>query len=327
MTPALDNAARPLVSVAIPAFNYARYLPEAIESVLSQDYSALEVLVVDDGSTDDTPEVLARYAGRIRAFRQANAGQAMAINRAWQEARGEVLSYLNADDRLAPAAVSRAIAALRERPDAVMVYGDFDLIDANSGIIRHVKAPDFDYTRMVRRVECLPGPGVFLRRSAAALVGGWNPEFPQGLDFDFWLRLGLTGPFVHLRESLAALRVHPQATSFAAASPIASEETIRIMRAYFQRQDIPEYLRGFEDEAMSWAHLLAARKHMRALRLRAAIRSTARGAALHLPNLASIRAIRLLLNAAFQRPAYVLLSWHRNRRTNAGESESARKIN
>src|SRR5690606_17750011 len=122
--PLSSLSSHPLVTVAIPAYNHGRFLAEAIESALAQSYPSVQVIVVDDGSTDQTGAVLERYRSRVLCISQANAGQSAAINRAWQQADGEILSYLSADDRLERDAVATAVDALRAEADVVMVYGD-----------------------------------------------------------------------------------------------------------------------------------------------------------------------------------------------------------
>ena len=120
---------RPTVSIVTPAYNQADYLAETIDSVLAQDYPNLEYLVLDDGSTDTTPEVLQRYDGRLNWERHANMGQSSTLNKGWSQARGTYLGYLSSDDRLLPHAVSRLVDALDSHPEVSVVYCDFNLID------------------------------------------------------------------------------------------------------------------------------------------------------------------------------------------------------
>src|SRR5262249_5604315 len=124
--------AQPLVTIVTPAHNRAALLGEAIESVLAQDYPALEYIVVDDGSTDATPDVLKRYEGRLVAISQPNRGEIRTVNRGWALARGEIICTLNDDDVLLPGAVQAAVDAFRQRPDVLVVYPDYQLIDDES---------------------------------------------------------------------------------------------------------------------------------------------------------------------------------------------------
>jgi len=297
----------PLVSVVIPAHNHGRYVAEAIESALDQDYPAIQVIVIDDGSTDETADVLKRYSHRIEAVSQANAGQSATINRAWRQAGGEILSYLSADDRLESNAVSTAVAALEADPEIVMVYGDYNLIDPASARVRRVKAPEFDYREMVTDLVCAPGPGVFLRRGAVDRAGGWDPKLRQTPDFEYWLRLGLTGRFQHLPVVLAALRVHPGSASYAPPDESRAEEPVRIMENYFARSDLPSVIRSLQGQALSSAHVVTARFHIRAGRYQAAARHLRSAASLNPRTLLSRRAGRLLVNACVNRVGHWIL--------------------
>ncbi|MGC4083750.1 MAG: glycosyltransferase family A protein [Vicinamibacterales bacterium] len=106
--------AQPLVSIVVLNYNYGRYLTEAVESALSQTYPAIEVVVVDDGSTDESAEVLARYEGRVTICRKRNGGMVSAMNRGFAESRGDVIVFLDADDFLLPDAVAVHVAALAD---------------------------------------------------------------------------------------------------------------------------------------------------------------------------------------------------------------------
>src|SRR6185503_13231292 len=173
---ALNARAAPLVSIVVPSYNHARYLREAIDSILAQDYPRLELIVIDDGSTDGSSEILRGYGKRFHWELQQNQGQVATLNRGWLMSKGEIIGYLSADDLLLPGAVSAAVHCLDANPDAALAYCDFNLIDPASAVVRRVRAPDFDYRRMVVEIECPPGPGAFFRRSAFDKAGTWNPH-------------------------------------------------------------------------------------------------------------------------------------------------------
>jgi glycosyltransferase involved in cell wall biosynthesis len=292
----------PLVSVVIPAYNHGRYLAEAIESVLAQDYPARQVIVIDDGSTDETADVLQQYSRRVEAISQANAGQSATINRGWHTARGQILSYLSADDRLASGALTTAVRALESDPALVMVYGDYDLIDSSSARVRRVIAPEFDYNAMITRLVCAPGPGVFLRRSAVERTGGWNSEFRQAPDLDYWLRLGLHGPFRRVPAVLAGFRVHPGSTSYAVTTEKRAAETVQMIEAFFNRPDLPAHIRTWQAQALSSAHIVTGRFHLHACRYSAAARHLRRALALYPRNFLSPVNSRMIVGSGV-RPA------------------------
>jgi glycosyltransferase involved in cell wall biosynthesis len=114
----VDNGNRkPLVSCILPVFNCERYLAEALDSVFAQDYRPLEIVVVDDGSTDGTPAVIAAYSDRLRAIRQDNAGPSAARNQGIRIARGEFIAFIDADDRWHPQKLARQMARFAARPE------------------------------------------------------------------------------------------------------------------------------------------------------------------------------------------------------------------
>ncbi|HEY7538312.1 MAG TPA: glycosyltransferase family A protein, partial [Gaiellaceae bacterium] len=124
------------VSIVIPCFNYARFLGEAVESALAQDHGGLEIVVVDDGSTDDSLEVARAFEARgVRVLTQENQGLARTCNRGAAEATGELMLFLSADDRLAPNYVSELLAALEREPEATFAYCSARLFGAESGVM------------------------------------------------------------------------------------------------------------------------------------------------------------------------------------------------
>jgi glycosyltransferase involved in cell wall biosynthesis len=132
----------PAVSVLIATHNYGLYVPAAVESVLAQDYDGpLECIVVDDGSTDDTPRRLAPFRDRIRCVRQENAGQSAAFNAAFRLSRGAVICFLDADDRWEPAKVSRVVAALDRHPGAGLVHHKLRIAGPHGEIVDRYGAP------------------------------------------------------------------------------------------------------------------------------------------------------------------------------------------
>lgn len=218
----------PWVTIVTPTYNQSAYLAETIDSVLAQDYPRLEYIVLDDGSTDDTPAVLARYDGKIQHQRHDNIGQSSTLNRGWAMARGSLIGYLSSDDLLEPGAISHLVTALQTHPDAVVAYGDFKLIDAKGRHFRDVQAEDFDVNRLCVDLVCQPGPGALMRRQLFNETGGWAPSLRQIPDFEFWLRAVSFGPFIRVNQRLARYRVHEDSASFHAMPP---ERAIEIYMA------------------------------------------------------------------------------------------------
>ncbi len=300
----LENASK--VSIVIPAYNHADYLAQAIDSVLAQEHP-VEIIVLDDGSTDHTREVLTRYTGRIYWETQKNMGQAATLSKGWNMAKGEFLGYLSADDVLAPQAAGKCVAALMEHPTAVAAYPDFNLMDPQSKAVRVVHAPDFDFCRALLGNECLPGPGALFRREAFLKAGGWNPAFRQMPDYDFWLRLAMHGGFIHVKEVLAGFRVHPGSQTFSAASPSRAEEPVTIISAILDHAQFPAAASTLRAPALANARLFSAQLHLRAGRFSAGWQQLCAAYALHWRSVISVRCVRILANALFNRVGHRLL--------------------
>jgi glycosyltransferase involved in cell wall biosynthesis len=300
MTAAILPAhAGPTVSIVVPVFNGARYLREALDSLLAQQYPHVEVIAVDDGSTDETPAILGTYADRVRVLRQDNRGQAAAMNAGWSASRGEVLSYLSADDRLRPEAVATAVQALERDTAALAVYGDYALIDPTSAPLRVVHAPPFVHAQVVATGECPPGPGVFIRREAHARAGPWDERLHQVPDLDYWMRLGLHGAIVHVPSVLAEFREHDASASFRAPSRARAEEPVTMYERFFSRQDLPATIVALRRVALAHVHLMASRSHLRAGRVRDASGHLLQACTLAPRSVATVRAARLLASGLF----------------------------
>jgi len=212
------SAPAPLVSVIIPAYNAAAFLGETLDSALAQTYPNLEIIVVDDGSTDATPEILESYGDRIRVRRQTNAGQAAARNFGARESHGELLAFLDNDDLWDPEKIARQVALLSRFPDALAVYCDHRAINAqgqplsSSGALGYQRASG-DILKAMLLSCCIITPGlVLLRRRAFDEVGGFNQsQLMRGHDdYDLWLRLATRGSFIYSPDTLVSYRRHNQ---------------------------------------------------------------------------------------------------------------------
>ncbi len=200
------------MSVVIPAYNAESYLPDAIESVLSQGYDSIECIVVDDGSTDGTSRVLDRYRNRIRSVSQTNAGVSAARNLGISAAEGELVAFLDADDVWAPDKLNRQIPLFREEPDLIFSYGGIELVDTLTnrlGTVRaHPTAEAVEHTLTLR-----PGgfhlamTGVVLKE-ALVHVGAFDTRLSTSADADLALRLADLGRGEPVDGVLARYRQH-----------------------------------------------------------------------------------------------------------------------
>jgi glycosyltransferase involved in cell wall biosynthesis len=285
-----------ILTLVTPAYNQGNYLAETIDSVLAQDYAAIDYQVIDDGSTDSTPQVLERYAGRLQAERQANLGQVRTLNKGWARASGKYLGYLSSDDTLYPRAVSKLIAVLEADPGIACVFPDADLIDEQSRVIKRGVCRPFDLAELVVRQECYIAPGAIFRRSAFEAVGGWKPELRLAPDREFWMRLATQGRIHFHQESLAGYRMHPKSISYKDVSEETSREYIRVLDDYFSSPGVPAGIAARKAEAYGYATLILARNRFRAGDLRRGAQLYQEACSLHPPLGAAGVKARLLRN-------------------------------
>lgn len=210
----------PLVSFITPTYNAAHFLSEAVDSALAQTYPNIEVIIVDDGSTDDTEAMIqARYGGdaRVRYFRQANQGPAAARNRAIAEARGVYVHLLDSDERLFPEKVERSYALFQQYPEAAVVYGYGIAVQPDGQTIIPMERPklpsgdvfcEWLYGTMSGGTHSVTG-SFMLKREAVLAVGGFDEKFWASEDWDLWLRLSARYPFIALDDDLVYYRRMP----------------------------------------------------------------------------------------------------------------------
>ena len=247
----------PLVTIITPAYNRAPFLDETIQSVLAQDYPHIEYLVLDDGSTDNTREVLAKYTGQIYWESHPNMGETRTVNKGFMMGKGEIVGVVNSDDPLLPGAVSAIVECMRADPELIVVYPDWNMIDESGKLIRHMATFNYSYRDMLRWHHCMPGPGTLFRREVVDKLKGRDPQFWYVGDFDFWLRAGLMGPFARISRKLACFRSHAGGTSSGAQGVRMAEEHIRLVEKIYSIPNLPRHLLAIKPEAYSSACYIA----------------------------------------------------------------------
>ena len=197
----------PLVSIVTPSYNMARYLPFTIESVLSQDYPAIEYIVVDGGSTDETLAILNSHGSHLRYLSGKDGGPADAAHRGFLQARGEIFAWLNADDTYLPGAVRMGVQYLLDHPAVDVVYGEGYWVDAQGAVMNRYPTRTFD-AKLLERDCFICQPTTFIRASAYHRCG-LNPEVNQPFDYDLWIRMAKQGlRFASIPQFLANSRMH-----------------------------------------------------------------------------------------------------------------------
>ncbi len=239
----MQVSARPRFSVIMPAYNVASYIEEAVDSVLKQSAEGWELIIVDDGSTDDTSARLARYHDRrIRVIRQENSGASAARNTGWKAATADYLLFMDADDRLRADALERLGAALDGDTAVCAAYGDAVFIDASGRMIGSEGRPRFTPRPSGRVLEpLLRNNFIFVgtlcvRSECLAAAGGWA-DAGLGEDWDLWCRVAAQGGFVYIGEGpVLEYRQHGKSTVRRTGRNV--EEVFRVIDRVFADQKI-----------------------------------------------------------------------------------------
>ncbi|HCU65321.1 MAG TPA: glycosyl transferase family 2 [Rheinheimera sp.] len=217
------NVLCPKVSVVMPCYNNAAYVRQAVDSVLQQDYPNIELIVVDDGSTDNSLEVLASYGDRIRVIVQPNQGPAAARNNGIRHATGDYIAFLDSDDLWLPGKLSAQLEFLQTNPDFIACFCSWSVWDGN-------EIPAFNQPTAEQRLELQKDKSgwlylpllddsvihtisVVIKKQIMDSVGFFNEDYRVGEDHDYWLRLSRVGKIAKLKTLYALYRANQQSTT------------------------------------------------------------------------------------------------------------------
>jgi glycosyltransferase involved in cell wall biosynthesis len=209
---------KPLVSIITPSFNQGRFLEQTMLSVLEQDYSRIEYIVIDGGSSDNSVALIERYADKLAYWvSERDKGQTDALNKGFSMAHGDILAWVNSDDVYTLGAVSAAVAYFQEHHEIGMVYGDLDFIDENDRVIGRFNAAQTDLARLRRGFVHIPQPAAFFRAEYWRKVGPLDASFFFAMDYDLWVRLAKVTKIKYLSGTpWAKFRLHSDAKTVSA---------------------------------------------------------------------------------------------------------------
>jgi glycosyltransferase involved in cell wall biosynthesis len=243
----------PTVSVIIPCFNQGGFLAEALDSVRSQTLPATQIILVDDGSTDDTAAVARRYPG-VKYVRQPNRGLAAARNAGLARSSGDFIVFLDADDRLKPEALDVGRRELLAHPECALVWGYCVRISEHGQPLPTVPPPPVvdDPYEMLLRSNFIWTPAVAMfRRWMGAPLMRFDPAFDAAADYELYLRIARTFPMHGHTAVVAEYRLHGASMSRNAAVMLTSTmEVLRAQRPYVARRRA--YARAYEEGRRSW---------------------------------------------------------------------------
>jgi glycosyltransferase involved in cell wall biosynthesis len=213
----------PLISIVTPSFNQVSFIEEALNSVQCQSYKRHEHLVIDGMSTDGTVDLLRNVSickpkQTILWISERDSGQSEAVNKGFRQAQGEIVGWLNSDDRYRPDCFQHVVRAFEDNPDVDVIYGDYAVIDENGSVLKVRREIEFSaFILHYHRVLYIPTTSTFFRRRVFE-DGNWLDEKLQyAMDLEFFIRLSARGyQFKHIPELLAEFRIHPGSKTWSA---------------------------------------------------------------------------------------------------------------
>jgi glycosyltransferase involved in cell wall biosynthesis len=200
-------------------YNGQRFVADAIESILAQTFGDFEFLIIDDGSTDESPAIVGRYQQkdkRINFVRRANKGLTPTLNELLASSRGEFIARMDCDDVALPDRFAMQVRALREDPSLACVGGNFQLIDGQGRLLTTLRPPPDDASIQKQALAghgAICHPAAMIRRTPLLKIKGYDEEFKMAQDLDLWLRLGEVGKLANVPATVLKFRLHEGSVS------------------------------------------------------------------------------------------------------------------
>lgn len=247
----------PQVSVLLPAYNAEKYLPTAIDSILEQSFTNLELIVVDDHSSDSTWQIIQSYAekdDRVVAVRnEKNLKLSNTLNRAISVARGEYLARMDADDWSYPDRLAKQVKFMDEHPQVGVSGGSMEVCDENLNVLstRRYHQTDAEVRTHLFRYSPFSHPLIMIRKSVLDQAGGYRDEFNPAEDYELYFRIGLVAEFGNLPDVLLKYRIIPKSMTTGGTRKM-EEKTIAIRHLYAQN-----YQMTWLDLVYTWIHQLS----------------------------------------------------------------------
>jgi glycosyltransferase involved in cell wall biosynthesis len=206
----------PLISIVTPSFNQVNFIYEALESIRIQDYSNHEHLIIDGMSTDGTVELLRNYSNssekdKVFWLSEKDRGQSEALNKGFRRAKGDIIGWLNSDDRYLPGCFAQVVEAFEQNPDVDIIYGDYRIVDESGSVIQIKHEIEFSkFILLYHRVLYIPTTSTFFRRRVFRENNWLEESLQYAMDLELFIRLATKGyRFKHIPKVLADFRLQP----------------------------------------------------------------------------------------------------------------------
>lgn len=243
----------PKVSVVIPAYNAVRFVNATIDSVLSQTLQDFEILAVDDGSTDNTKEILETYGDKIRYLPKKNGGVSSARNFGIENAKGKYIAFLDADDVWMPEKLEKQVSLMETNEELGLCYAATQKVDEELNYLSSIPANAYeDYTEsLLLNLNIVAGScsSAMVRREILAQTDGFDSRFTTYADWEFWLRLSLLTKFAPINEELVKYRIVKG--SMSSKPEVSKKDALGVLEKFFNLPNLPEKYKFLKDQVFS----------------------------------------------------------------------------
>lgn len=243
----------PKVSVVIPAYNAARFVNATIDSVLAQTFQDFEILVVDDGSTDKTKEILEAYGDKIHYLYKENGGVSSARNYGIEDAKGKYIAFLDADDVWMPEKLEKQVALMDADKEIGLCYVATQKVDEDLKYLSSIEANSYeDYTEsLLLNLNIVAGScsSAMVRREVILQTDGFDGKFTTYADWEFWLRLSLLTKFAPINEELVKYRVVKG--SMSSKPEVTKCDALGVLEKFFNLPNLPEKYKLLKNKTFS----------------------------------------------------------------------------
>lgn len=252
------------VSVIIPTYNSSQFLYEAVQSVLQQTLTDIEIIVVDDGSTDKTSELMQQFGNKVNYIYQENQGVSAARNNGIKASRGKYVAFLDSDDIWLPTKLEKQIKALNENPKNKVCYTEYFSVSEKMTPqdLRRIRS-DVSVLQDLLLVGNVVGPPstVVAEREMFERIGGFDESLSLSADWDMWIRLACVTEFIFLNEPLVKYRLHK--SNMSRNVRLLEEDTMRLLEKSFSRGKLPNELFVKRNAAFGYHYIVFAKSYFR----------------------------------------------------------------
>ena len=229
------------ISVVVCSYNQAEFIDETLRSIVSQQYENLELIVIDGGSTDNSVEIIERYADHIAYWvSEPDGGQTKGLIKGFNRSTGEIQCWMNSDDLMAEGCLNDVNEYFQVNPEAEAVFGDTTWIDAKGRPLRAQKEIGFNRFLWMYTYNYIPGMSMYWKSSLYDKVGGLNPQFNLAMDADLWIRFSDVTRIQHVSRNWSFMRFYPEQKNRALRDR--SDQEDLIIRSRYWKTEKPAFL-------------------------------------------------------------------------------------